>query len=238
MSKIKIDKFVEQADEKMSGYAILLDYHYKNLPIKAEPVSLLSIEVIMDGEPFKIDDLAAVTSPEWNQLRLHPNHEEYIPFICQSIPEYHPEFKIELTRYVIEEAGQEQRVILLTMPEVDDERYDLLTNGVKSLAEQCKGQVEINYQKQLALAPVRLAGLAPIEIDEAKNKLQETHEQVQANIKDLEQKKLEEIEKAHNEYLEKQESKSNTTHEAAAASQAEDEADGAYSFSFDDNEDN
>lgn len=207
MSKLRIDTFVDQANEQMSGYVVLLDYHYKNLPIKAEPVSLLPIEIQIDDEVVKMEEVASASQPEWNQLMLIPNHEEYIEDICRCIPLFHPEFKIETTRYVLEETGQDQRVILLTMPEVDDERYDLLTNGVKSLATQCRGYVEGKYQTYRATAPNKLEGLTPEEINEGKQRLSELHEQLEKSIDQLLQDKLDEIEKAHNEYLQKQEAK-------------------------------
>lgn len=215
MSKIQIDNFVNQANEQMSSYVVLLDYHYKNLPIKAEPVSLLPIEVQLGDQLLKVEEVATVSQPEWNQLMLIPNHEEYIPHICKSIPLSHPEFKIEVTRYVIEKLGQEQRVVLLTMPEVDDERYDLLTNGVKSLATQCRGFVESKFRSYDATASLRLRELTPFEIDEARQLLSEKHKKCEEDIDQKLKEKLEEIETAHNDYLQKQELKNKQSEEAA-----------------------
>lgn len=202
MIELKIDNFIQEASKDIFSYVMLLSYHYQNLPIKAEPASLLPIQVEMEGQQYLLDNICVVTKPEWNQLRIHPNHEEYIPYICKSIPIFHPEFKIETTHYVIESTGTDQRVVLLTMPEVDDERYKVLNDGCKSLATQCKGVVEERYHKQEALLPLKLNGLTPDKLNEAKNRLNEVHDEAVNKTDELLNEKLEEIEKAHNEYLE------------------------------------
>lgn len=203
MDELKIDAFIQVASKDIFSYVVLLNYHYQNLPIKAEPVSLLPIQVEIEGKQYHLDDISVVSKPEWNQLMIHPNYEEYIPYICKSIPFFHPEFKIETTRYVIEQLGKEQRVVLLTMPEVDDERYKTLNDGCKSLASQCKGVVKEKYTKQETLIPIKLNGLSPEKLNVAKDRLSETHDNAIEKIDELLKDKLEEIEKAHKEYLEK-----------------------------------
>lgn len=230
MSKVQIDNFVNQANEQMSSYVVLLDYHYKNLPVKAEPVSLLPIEVQIGDQLLKVEEVASVTQPEWNQLMLIPNHEDYIPDICKSVPLSHPEFKIEVTRYVIEAVGQEQRVVLLTMPEVDDERYDLLTNGVKSLSSQCRGFVESKYRGYDATAPLRLRDLTPFEIDEARQLLSEKHKKCEEDIDQMLKEKLEEIETAHDDYQQRQAEKNRRSEDEA------EEKNVVESYSFKNNE--
>lgn len=203
MDELKIDTFIQVASKDIFSYVVLLNYHYQNLPIKAEPVSLLPIQVEIEGKQYPLDDISVVSKPEWNQLRIHPNNEEYIPFICKSIPIFHPEFKIETTHYLIEQLGKEQRVVLLTMPEVDDERYKILNDGCKSLASQCKGVVKEKYAKHETLLPIKLNGLSPEKLNVAKERLSKSHDDAIKNIDELLNDKLEEIEKAHKEYLKK-----------------------------------
>lgn len=207
MASIKRVVYINNAEQAFNSYYFLLRYHYQNLPIKAEPASLLPVEVVVEGNPFKLEDLTYVTSPEWNQLMLHPKNDETIQDIIKAVLIPHPEFKVEVTKNIIEEYGLEERVVLLTMPEVDDKRYDLLTNGVKTLADQARLYINKKYQEFLASAPFDMRGIDATEVDDAKKELKEKKDKALELVDKELKEKQEEIEKAHNEWLEKQEGK-------------------------------
>ena len=54
-----IEILIGEMESKLGGYASLLNYRYLNLCVKAEPVALLSINVIDDeGENKNLEDVA------------------------------------------------------------------------------------------------------------------------------------------------------------------------------------
>lgn len=207
MASVKRVVYINNAEQTFNSYYFLLRYHYQNLPIKAEPASLLPVEVVVESSPFKIEELAYLTIPEWNQLMLHPKNEETIPDLIKGVLLSHPEFKQKVIKHIIEDCGLEERVILFTMPEVDDERYDLLSEGVKTLADQARLYINAKYQEFLASAPFDMRGIDATEVDDAKKELKEKKDKALELVDKELKEKQEEIEKAHNEWLEKQDGK-------------------------------
>ena len=89
----------------------------------------------------------------------------------------------------------------MTMPEVDDNRYDVLKDGVKVCYEECKAQMDAANLK----ADVNFTRLSVGESEEdiekvkaARGKLNETWDGQRDKIYN---EKLQEIEDAHNKWL-------------------------------------
>jgi hypothetical protein len=91
--------------------------------------------------------------------------------------------------------------ILLTMPEVDDDRYDVLKDGVKVCYEECKARMEVLNRK----ADAKFAELTIGDTDEDVKKLkaarEKLNEQWYGHRDKLYNEKLQEIEEAHNKWL-------------------------------------
>ena len=120
-------------------------YRLMNLCVKSEPVSLLPIVVVIDGEQQKLEECAKISKDDDYTFRIIPEFSSDIPALAQAIFKVHPEFKQEmLTEEVdyFDEEGEECRdkvpYILLTMPEVNEERYDVLKDGVKVVYDDTK----------------------------------------------------------------------------------------------------
>lgn len=202
-------QLLNSAESKMNGYFALLDYRYKNLCTKAEAASMLPIEVEMEGASFKIENVAAISIPEWNQIMVIPKDEDYIPYIGHAVIMVHPEFKQKVTRYHVEELNKDIKVLLLTVPPVDKDRKKVLDEGTDSLYDQCLACLDkTKVDTGLAIAK-GMANKSKEEIDEARNKFDELYKQYRKNVDQLHDDKKQEIEEAYEKYVKEQgESKS------------------------------
>lgn len=205
---------LEEMKGKMGAYVVLLNYRYINICIKASPVSLLPIEAVVDNSIKKLEEVAQVAMVEDDEFKmlLYPMKNEYILPIGNGIMNVHPEFKQEVRE--LENSGsdsdEKMHCIELTMPEVDDARYKVITEAVKALNTECESKLKLCKDYYAAAIPARimLEGsddpvAAGKDVDEAKKQIEEIfnwHNDQRGSYTDA---KNEEIEKAHNTYLEK-----------------------------------
>ena len=183
-------------------------YRLMNLCVKSEPVSLLPILVNIEGELQKLEECAQISKDDDYTFKVFANYSSDIPALAQGIFKTHPEFKQELFEEEVEYIDEdgEERVdkvpyILLTMPEVDDERYDVLKDGVKAIYEDTK----VKMENVIANADVKMAELmageseADIEkVKKARDKQVKTWTEQRDKVYN---KKLQEIEEAHSKWL-------------------------------------
>ena len=140
--RIAIKSFIHEMEGRLNGYVTLLIYRYANLCVKAQPMALLSAEIIDDEVGvMKIEHVAGVTMPDEYHLRLVPFDSRIIFPLCKAIKKEHPEFKQEL---VMPEDGadDEQRHLILTMPVVNKDRRDALLQSVDTLYDGCKAKMD------------------------------------------------------------------------------------------------
>ena len=177
--KREIIKEFDMLGDALSTLNAQFAYRLMNLCVKAEPVSLLSIEAMIEGEPQKLEECSQIGQEDDYSFQVYPNYDGDIPALAQAIFKDHPEFK------------------QVTMPEVDDNRYDVLKNGVKGAYDENKAQMEAVSAKYDA----KLAELSAGESDEDVKKLKAArdkqtktwYEQRDAIYND----KLKQIEDAH-----------------------------------------
>lgn len=185
--------------EKLNGYVALLNYRYTNLCVKAELGALLPVTVIADKE-YNLEDVAVVFTPTEYQFDIHPKLRDYLQPIIDGIFDVHPEFKLEIQQ-VEKSDDQRDKHLLYTMPEVDNDRHDLLENLTKVFYEECDADID----KELALHTgglPELAGKMSVEdIDEIKDELFNIRNEYHDKTKELKQEKLIEIEEAYQRYL-------------------------------------
>ena len=209
-------KEVQTASSKFGAYYGLLDFRYKNLCVKSDGTSLMSVSVMANGYECNIEEVAMVAQPNEFQLAVIPNEEMYLKDIIKGVFEAHPEFKMKMmlrTDEGAEELGddqdddsdaqkQGQKYILYTMPDVDKDRRDLLTEGVKVLHRECKSKIEIvNFDAQNKMLEGSFISTQK-EIEEAADQLKQTYEKTKEMVDQLLEKKFEEIEEAYQKYLE------------------------------------
>ena len=132
-----------------------------------------------------------------------------LPYIQKGIAETHPEFKQEVIipkdedRFYMSGTVDydSERHILCTMPEVDDERYKLLTETVKALYDDCMVEVDKIKAKYTQMLADRSKDLPEDEADEAKTEQEKLLNQYSEAIKNYRDNKEKEIEEAHNTWL-------------------------------------
>lgn len=198
----------DQLGEMLSNYSAVFSYRLKNLCVKAEEVSLIPIQVMIEGEPQKLEECTTIGKEDEYSFMIFPNFDEDLQAVSTGIIIEHPEFKQEVKTMKVDgvdvNGNQEEkdvRYILVTMPEVDDNRYDVLKDGVKVCYEECKAQMDAANLK----ADVNFTRLSVGESEEdiekvkaARGKLNETWDGQRDKIYN---EKLQEIEDAHNKWL-------------------------------------
>ena len=209
-------KEIQNASSKFGAYYGLLDFRYKNLCVKSDGTSLMSVSVMANGYECNIEEVAMVSQPNEFQLAVIPNEDMYLKDIVKGIFEAHPEFKMKMmlrTDDGAEELGndqeegsenqkQGQKYILYTMPVVDKDRHDLLTEGAKALHRECRSKIEIvNFDAQNKLLEGSFIS-NQTDMEEAEAQLDKVYKQSKEMADQLLEQKLEEIEDAYQKYLE------------------------------------
>lgn len=203
-----------ELQKKMSAYAALLNYRYMNLCVKAEPASLLPVTVQLPEDDVDIEEVADVTVPQENQLQVYAKDQAFLLPISKAIFVAHPEFKIE---EVPDEDDEDEKTLLLTMPEVNKDRHDALVNGVDVLYEEAKGKIQVSFTEYSARIVDKTKNLHPDEIKEAKDALEDVNKQHTDLIKQYTDAKKAEIEDAYQRYLANQAQKEAARKEEEAA---------------------
>ena len=211
--KREIIKEFDMLGDALSTLNAQFAYRLMNLCVKAEPVSLLSIETMIEGKSQKLEECAQIGQEDDYSFQIFPNYDGDIPALAKAIFMDHPEFKQEMKTMQVDistEEGksdmQDVHYILVTMPDVDDNRYDVLKNGVNGFYEENKAQMEAVSAKHDAKIATLLDGESPEDVKkvkEARDKQTKTwYEQRDTIYND----KLQEIEDAHEKWRHQQKS--------------------------------
>ena len=211
--KREIIKEFDMLGDALSTLNAQFSYRLMNLCVKAEPVSLLSIEAMIEGEPQKLEECARIGKEDDYSFQIFPNYDDDISALAKAIFMDHPEFKQEMRTMQVDISEDESKpdmqdvyYIQVTMPEVDDNRYDVLKNGVKAFYEENKAQMEAVSAKYDAKLATLLDSESPEDVKkvkEARDKQTKTwYEQRDKIYND----KLQEIEDAHEKWRHQQKS--------------------------------
>lgn len=210
MRRATIREF-DSLGEKYTNYIGIMDFRFRNLCIKSDPMALLSVKVLIEGELQNIEQCADVGKDNDYQFMVFPKYEEDLGQIAKGILEVHSEFKVEGKTMPVEsvdENGNDQTVdvkyLLLTMPVVNDDRYKVLKDGVDAIYQDCKIQMEsannISKAKFAELAP----GETKEDLDKLDKELKRLNKQWNEQRDKIHQAKLDDIEEAHNKWLAEQ----------------------------------
>ena len=154
-----INNLCDDLFEKLTTYVAVLNFKYLNLCIKAEEASLIPIKVNVEGKDMNLEQVALIAKKDDYRFWLIPKYDEDIPNICEGVSMVHPEFKQKIDSVTIDtvdivddmkETEKEVTYIELTMPEVNDDRYDVLKEGVDFFYQECKTQMEAAVTKTSA----------------------------------------------------------------------------------------
>ena len=188
----------------MSGYVAQLNFRFMNLCVKAEPMSLLSARFNIQGEEKPIEDVAQVSKKGDYQFMAIPNFEDDMAPLAVGIALKHPEFKQEYgeeTVNVVDEQGNPQSVkvkyLLLTMPEVDNNRYDALKTAVDAAYNQCKTQMKAVVERAEPEIALLQEGEDQQDIDRVKKAVERLKKSYIEQRDKLYDEKIKEIDEAH-----------------------------------------
>ena len=210
MLRKSIEVLLGEMDGKLSGYAAMLNYRYMNLCVEAEAAALVPITVTdIEGNVYNIEQVADCMQPNQFAFEIVPRRMPMLPFIQKGIAETHPEFKQEVIipkdedRFYMSGTVDydSERHILCTMPEVDDERYKLLTETVKALYDECMVEVDKIKTKYTQMLADKSKDLPKDEADEAKTEQEKLMNQYSEICKTYRDNKEKEIEDAHNNWV-------------------------------------
>lgn len=211
-------------DKRMGAYVALLKLRYGNLCVKADALALLGVEVAIDGQNRNIEDVTKVKMEGDYQMHIYPEDEELLQDIAEGVFAVHPEFKQEILDPEEEDVDESsnpyliQRSLMLTMPEVDDERYDLLTNGIKGLRDQCQAKLDEVYPEYWNRVCSAVEQEEPAKKEKSVKTFEDRRKLYNDQVKELYETKLKEIEEGHQRWQALQQEKEASV--AAAGKQA------------------
>ena len=207
MRRALVRKF-DQFGEDLSIQSTRFAYRLMNLCIKAEEVALLPVEVVVEDELQKLDECASIAKKDEYSFMIVPKFDEDLPAIGMGVAMEHPEFKQSIESFMlnsVDEAGEtvekEVRYLLLKMPVVNNDRYKVLKDGVKTLYEECKNEMEAictKYDAEFKMLSVSESDDDRKRLDKAIDK---TKDQWNGHRDKLYEEKMQEIEDAHNNWM-------------------------------------
>lgn len=209
--RTSVYNLLREVQQKMSGYAVFMNYQFMHFSVKAEPAALLSVEVDMDERSMNLEDVADVAIPEEDQFALIPKNQEILFAICKAVAQVHPDYKIELKSMNKKDENAEgsesydgeDKYVLCTMPEVNDDRHDAGMDYVKAIYEEMTAKIDAANAAYDVKIAKQLTEAKPEEIDEAKEELRKLYDQIMEICKSYREEKEKQIESAYQEYLTK-----------------------------------
>lgn len=204
--KRSISNQYDQLQEKLKGYVAMMNFRYINLCIKADPVSLIPVKVNVEGTEKNLEQVAMTAKKDDYRFWIVPKYDEDKDSICKGIAKVHPEFKQKEDTLKIEgisEDGEAYDVhyIELTMPDVDDNRYNALKNAVDVVYQECKTLMEAAVSKAKAEIAFLSVGEPKEDIDGINKAVDNLNEKCEKQRDKLRDKKLQDIEDAYKKWL-------------------------------------
>ncbi len=196
-----------QLEEKLTGYVAMLNFKFLNLCVKAEEASLLPVTVNVDGASKKLEEVAVTAKKDEYRFIIVPHIDEDMEAVGRGILMSHPDFKQDVESLHIDAhdaegnpIGRDVPYILLTMPEVDDERYDFLKQAVDTFYQQSKTLMEKSVSEAKGLIAMHIIGEPEDEIDGINKALEKLNDEKSEQREKLRAEKLQEIEEAHKKW--------------------------------------
>lgn len=204
--KRSISNQYDQLQEKLKGYVAMMNFRYINLCIKADPVSLIPVKVNVEGTEKNLEQVAMTAKKDDYRFWIVPKYDEDKDSICKGIAKVHPEFKQKEDTLKIEgisEDGEAYDVhyIELTMPDVDDNRYNALKDAVDVVYQECKTLMEAAVSKAKAEIAFLSVGETKEDIDGINKAVDNLNDKCEKQRDKLRDKKLQDIEDAYKKWL-------------------------------------
>ena len=207
---------LSELEGKLKTQGFQLVYCYKNVCIKADPTSFLSLKIDDGFTERNFEEVADVLMSEEDEFKMevYPKYDFLLDEIAIAIKEQHPEFKQEFVKNEVTEIPEECQVqygldrkeetfhIVLTMPTVNKQFHDLATTYVNTTYDAIKASMAVDYTVYSAKVTLATVG----DSDEAIDQIKEILEQVKAKYEEFvdtqKKDKLDEIEAAYAKWQE------------------------------------
>lgn len=197
-----------QLYEKLKGYVAMMNFRFINLCVKADPVALIPVTVNIEGDEKTLEQVAMTAQKDDYRFWIVPKYDEDMESICKGIAKVHPEFKQEEGSFKVDGLGEngkahDVRYIELTMPEVNQKRYDAMKDAVDVIYQECKTLMEAAVSKSKAEIAFLSIGEPKDDIDGINDAVDKLDKDCKEQRDKLRNKKLKEIEDAYKEWLSK-----------------------------------
>ena len=196
-----------QLEEKLTSYVAMLNFRFMNLCVKAEEVSLLPINVIIQGANKKLEQVSIIGKKDEYSFMVVPHIDGDLKDVGQGIAMTHPEFKQNVESLHIDAldaegnpVGRDVPYILLTMPEVNDDRYDFLKQAVDTFYQECKTLMDKATVQAKGQIATKIVGEPENVVDGMNNAVDKLKDDKDNQRDKLHDEKLQEIEEAHRKW--------------------------------------
>ena len=204
--KRSVCNLYNQMQERYSGLVTQMNFRFLNLCVKAEEASLLPIKVNIEGEAMDLEDVATMAKKNDYEFVIVPTYTDDLPHVAQGIAMVHPEFKQSIENMKVDSMNIKQEkverdipYILLTMPEVDDDRHDFMKEMANTIYEDCK--VRMEEEKTKAAAQLVPLLTDDPEADDITRYFDMLAKEWQTKRDNMHEAKIKEIEDAYQEWL-------------------------------------
>lgn len=214
---------LSQLSDQQQGYVAAMGIRFMNLCVKAEVVSLLPVQVVIEGKANNLEDVAHVGQKDEDKYSLYvfPFFDDDMFAIAESVKKLHPEFKQEIESKKVDPGDGSQhevKYLKLIMPEVDDNRHDALKQSVDLFYNKCKGEMEAVQMRVRSQITMLGADESPLTMDEVKKSMDEINDKWTKQREKVHEEKVKEIEEAYAKWMTGQEAKKEEEQNAAASS--------------------
>ena len=214
---------LSQLSEELKGYVGALNYRYMNLCVKAEEASMLPIQVPIVDQLKNIEDVGFVGKKDGDDYSIYivPKIQDDLLDIAKATKVAHPEFIQEIVKETVDpgdgSGNQEVSYLKLTMPEVNDDRRDVLNQSVDTFYKMCKADMEKAKMEADVQFAALSADISPLEVDNMKQAVDEVNDMWINKREGIHDDKLKEIEDAYNQWLTHQQTSAQKKQEDDAA---------------------
>lgn len=198
-----LDEFQARLDNKLA----LMQFRFANACVKADPAALLSINVECDSRMLYLEKSCDIVKKDEDKFLLVPQDESYIDAISDGVKAEHPEFEQQIFPMKISPDRDAQILtLLLTVPPVNKDRHDILTQAVDGYKDVFEKSLEVERALITPKLALKLLNASKEEKDEVDQALNKGIDDRKAKAGELADDKKKEIDEAYQRYLEKQSS--------------------------------
>lgn len=197
--------WAETFQKRLANRLGLMQFNFADLCVDADPSALLSMKVQDGGEPKNIEDVVDVVKDDWNVFILIPKDKNCdIGAVKSAVDSKHPEFRQELVILQSDTDEDGVKALQLTVPPVDQNRHDLLIQGVDAYVKAFKTQADLEKAVIMARLALPLMTASKEEKEACDASFNEAYDNAVKSSGELADAKKKSIDEAFEKYQEQQ----------------------------------